>query len=88
MLNARGTESTAALTPVRLLGSVSFLYFKHNDVYILSVTRQNANAMLAMTFMKQVWIVDLAIGVETATARQLGSHQRGLLFADQQSLLP
>ena len=39
---------------MRLLGSVSFLYLKHNDVYILFVTRQNANAMLAMAFMKQV----------------------------------
>lgn len=54
MLNVRGAESAAALTPVRLLGSVSFLYLKHNDVYILFVTRQNANAMLAMAFMKQV----------------------------------
>jgi AP-2 complex subunit mu-1 len=54
VLNVRGAESAAALTPVRLLGSVSFLYLKHNDVYILFVTRQNANAMLAMAFMKQV----------------------------------
>ena len=39
---------------MRLLGSVSFLYFRHSDVYILFVTRQNANAMLAFSFMKQV----------------------------------
>lgn len=54
VLNVRGADTAAALTPVRLLGSVSFLYFKHNDVYILFVTKQNANAMLAMSFMKQV----------------------------------
>lgn len=54
VLNVRGADTAAALTPVRLLGSVSFLYFKQNDVYILFVTKQNANAMLAMSFMKQL----------------------------------
>lgn len=58
MLNVRGADSAAALTPVRLLGSVSFLYFRHRDVYILFVTKQNANAMLAMSFMKQVLLRD------------------------------
>lgn len=38
-------------SPVRTVGSVSFLHMRQNDVYILMVTRTNANAMLAFKFM-------------------------------------
>eukprot|EP00803_Ostreobium_quekettii_P001696 evm.model.scf_3664.1 EVM.evm.TU.scf_3664.1 scf_3664:1961-7119(+) len=38
-------------SPVRTLGSVTFLYMRQNDVYIVMVTRTNANAMLAFKFM-------------------------------------
>eukprot|EP00210_Caulerpa_lentillifera_P005621 g5374.t1 len=37
--------------PIRTLGSVSFLYLRHNDIYMLCVTRTNANAMMAFSFM-------------------------------------
>lgn len=39
------------MSPVRTLGSVSFLYLRHNDVYLVCVTRTNANAMMAFKFM-------------------------------------
>ena len=54
MLNTRVRDQTSALSPVRVLGSVSFMYLRHNDVYILIVTKRNANAMLAFSFMSQV----------------------------------
>lgn len=54
VLNTRVRDQTSALSPVRVLGSVSFMYLRHNDVYILFVTKRNANAMLAFSFMSQV----------------------------------
>eukprot|EP00884_Botryococcus_braunii_P011632 jgi/Botrbrau1/2046/Bobra.0047s0023.1 len=54
ILGAKDGESVAALSPVRLLGSCSFLYLQHKDVYILGVTKSNANAMLAFQFMTNV----------------------------------
>ena len=54
ILNAKDSESTSAATPVRVLGSCSFLYMRSNDVYILAVTRNNANAMLTFQFMSNV----------------------------------
>lgn len=41
-------------SPVRTLGSVSFLHLRHNDVYVVCVTRTNANAMMAFKFMTSV----------------------------------
>lgn len=40
--------------PVRTLGSVSFLHMRHNDIHVLCVTRTNANAMMAFSFMTSV----------------------------------
>lgn len=54
ILGAKDGESVSALSPVRLLGSCSFLYLQHKDVYILGVTKSNANAMLAFQFMTNV----------------------------------
>ena len=54
VLDVRGVESAGCLTPVRLLGSISFLYLRSNDVYTLLVTKRNAHAAMAMAFMKQV----------------------------------
>ena len=31
------------------------MYMRHNDVYILAVTKSNANVMLTFQFMTQVW---------------------------------
>lgn len=44
----------AVPTPVRTLGSTTFMYLRHNDLYLLMVTRNNANAMLAFKFMTSV----------------------------------
>ena len=41
-------------SPVRTLGSVTFLHLRHNDVHVLCVTRTNANAMMAFSFMTSV----------------------------------
>lgn len=54
VLDVRGVESAGCFAPVRLLGSISFLYLRSNDVYTLLVTKRNANAAMAMAFMKQV----------------------------------
>ena len=54
IINSRQTDNVSALAPVRLLGSTSFLYMRHNDVYILAVTKNNANAMSTFYFMNSV----------------------------------
>ena len=54
IINARDSDNVASLTPVRILGSCSFLYMRSSDVYILAVTKSNANAMLAFQFMTNV----------------------------------
>ena len=54
ILNAKDGEGSASATPVRVLGSCSFLYMRSSDVYILAVTRNNANAMLTFQFMSNV----------------------------------
>lgn len=40
--------------PVRTLGSCTFMYLRHADLYILSITRANSNVMLAFKFMTSV----------------------------------
>ena len=37
--------------PVVNVGACSFMYRRERDVYVVAVTRQNANAMLAFTFL-------------------------------------
>ncbi|GBF91132.1 AP-2 complex subunit mu [Raphidocelis subcapitata] len=49
ILNNKDAASTQ--TPVRTLGSVTFMYLRHNDVYLLMVTRNNANVMMSFKFM-------------------------------------
>lgn len=41
-------------TPVRYLGSCSFVYTRYNNVYILAVTKSNANAALAFKFLNEL----------------------------------
>ena len=36
------------------------MYMRHNDVYILAVTKSNANVMLSFQFMTQVACVQTA----------------------------
>ena len=68
VLNTRVRDQTSALSPVRVLGSVSFMYLRHNDVYILFVTKRNANAMLAFSFMSQVCCSDTSVLLPIYTA--------------------
>lgn len=56
IINSRLVDSVTAAAPVRLLGSTSFLYMRKNDVYILAVTKNNANAMSTFYFMNSVSI--------------------------------
>ncbi|KAF8068352.1 AP2M [Scenedesmus sp. PABB004] len=49
--------AAAAAAPVRTLGSVTFMYLRTSDLYVLMVTRNNANAMMAFKFMTA--LVDL-----------------------------
>ncbi|WIA30739.1 hypothetical protein OEZ86_000806 [Tetradesmus obliquus] len=56
ILNSKG-ESASLQTPVRTLGSCTFMYLCHADLYILMVTRNNANVMMAFKFMTS--LVDL-----------------------------
>ena len=53
ILNAKEADSIVHNAPCRVLGSCSFMYMRHNDVYILAVTKSNANAMMTFTFMTQ-----------------------------------
>jgi hypothetical protein len=52
ILNNKDAASTQ--TPVRTLGSVTFIYLRHNDIYLLMVTRNNANVMMSLKFMTSV----------------------------------
>ncbi|KAK9805823.1 hypothetical protein WJX73_004276 [Symbiochloris irregularis] len=54
ILNSKESDHVASATPVRVLGSCSFIYLRSNDVYILAVTKNNANAMLTFQFMTNV----------------------------------
>ncbi|GFR47859.1 hypothetical protein Agub_g9668 [Astrephomene gubernaculifera] len=51
ILNARDRDATAVHVPIRTLGSVTFMYLRHADIYILLLTRSNGNAMLSFRFM-------------------------------------
>ncbi|KAG2494323.1 hypothetical protein HYH03_007381 [Edaphochlamys debaryana] len=51
ILNARERDSAAVHGPIRTLGSVTFMYLRHADIYILLLTRSNGNAMLSFRFM-------------------------------------
>lgn len=54
ILNSKESDHVANSTPVRVLGSCSFIYLRSNDVYILAVTKNNANTMLTFQFMTNV----------------------------------
>lgn len=56
ILNSSKAEGgvDAVVAPVRTLGSVTFMYLRHADLYILMLTKNNANAMMAFKFMTSV----------------------------------
>ncbi|MEW5318563.1 MAG: hypothetical protein WDW38_009777 [Sanguina aurantia] len=45
------SKDSGVQPPVRTLGSVTFMYLRNADIYILCLTRNNANVMLAFKFM-------------------------------------
>jgi hypothetical protein len=72
ILNSKETSSIQ--TPVRTLGSCTFMYLRHSDLYILMVTKNNANVMMALKFMTSVskgnWILAGTAGVPEAWHEQ------------------
>lgn len=40
--------------PVRTLGSCTFMYLRHADIYLLCITRNNSNVMMAFKFMSSL----------------------------------
>ena len=46
--------SSSIQTPVRTLGSCTFMYLRHSDIYILCITKNNPNVMLGFSFMTSV----------------------------------
>jgi len=64
IINSRLVDSVTAAAPVRLLGSTSFLYMRKNDVYILAVTKNNANAMSTFYFMNSVSTWDFPLKLQ------------------------
>jgi len=53
ILNSKDT-SVSTHAPVRTLGSCTFMYLRHSDLYILMVTKNNANVMMAFKYMTSV----------------------------------
>lgn len=41
-------------TPVQSLGPVTYMSMRHEDVYMLCITKSNVNAMMAFQFMRSV----------------------------------
>lgn len=46
-----GRDASSIQTPVRTLGPCTFMYLRHSDIYIVSITMGNPNAMLTFKFM-------------------------------------
>lgn len=53
ILNSKDS-SVSTHAPVRTLGSCTFMYLRHSDLYILMVTKNNANTMMAFKYMTSV----------------------------------
>ncbi|KAG2434281.1 hypothetical protein HXX76_008005 [Chlamydomonas incerta] len=52
ILNAQHQNASPGQSgPIRTLGSVTFMYLRHSDIYVLMLTRSNGNAMLSFRFM-------------------------------------
>jgi hypothetical protein len=47
-------KDITASPPVRTLGSCTFMFLRHADIYILCITRNNCNCMLAFKFCTSV----------------------------------
>eukprot|EP00899_Mesostigma_viride_P028995 jgi/Mesvir1/9280/Mv06187-RA.1 len=47
----------AGVCPVRTLGNCSFLFMRHKNVYIVAITKANANAMLLFKFIREMVVL-------------------------------
>lgn len=47
-------EEEGNVTPILLTGECTFAYIKHNNLYIVSITRMNANIALVFAFLHKV----------------------------------
>lgn len=56
ILNSKDRDA-ASLAPVRQFGEHSFLYYRAANVYLLAVTRANANAMMIFQFLSRVSLI-------------------------------
>ena len=65
IINSRDADNIVNHTPVRVLGSCSFMYMRQGDVYILGVTKTNANVMMAFRFMTNVGLSSSSIPIAT-----------------------
>lgn len=84
ILNSKdGSVSTHA--PVRTLGSCTFMFLRHSDLYILMVTKNNANTMMAFKYMTSVRHTPSACCV-CAKPHTCAGGQAGVLFAARQRL--
>lgn len=45
------TEEDSSLTPIITDGPYTFVYIRHNNLYIMAVTKQNANVMVILSFL-------------------------------------
>lgn len=52
ILHGRG--GLVCSTPVQSLGPVTYMTMRHEDVYMLCITKSNVNAMMAFQFMRSV----------------------------------
>lgn len=66
--------SVSAHAPVRTLGSCTFMFLRHSDLYILMVTKNNSNTMMAFKYMTSVRHTPSACCVCSAAHMQAGKQ--------------
>lgn len=54
-------------SPVKTLGSVSFLHMRHENLYIVATSRANVNVALIFTFMSRTGLVKILFWSESQT---------------------
>lgn len=57
-------EEEGNVTPILLTNDCTFAYIKHNNLYIVSITRNNANIALVFAFLHKLVQVSYTILIE------------------------
>jgi len=60
--------------PVKAIGSTSFLYISHEDLYLLAVTKHNANAAAVYEFLHQLVSIFKAYFENKFNERTVNEH--------------